>query len=169
QNSINFEMNIFRDHIETLQSIHKERFINLRSFKEFLDFRRLAWPRDIIDVQQRMRYNLSRFSSNYTICFGLIVLYFLLTNPLLLFVLLFVTGGFFCINRLNGQNLHIGSFHLTPSQLYTTLLIIAIPLGFLASPISTVLSIIGASSVIIIGHSILLEPLVTCTFEDGDA
>ncbi|KAG5513165.1 hypothetical protein PMAC_001535 [Pneumocystis sp. 'macacae'] len=112
-------MNIFKDHIRGLQNFQKDRFINLHSFKEFLDFRRLTWPRDIIDVQQRMRCNLSRFSSNYSICFGLIVLYFLLTNPLLLFVLLFTTGGFFGISRLNGQNLHIGSFHLTPSQLYT--------------------------------------------------
>ncbi|QSL66736.1 hypothetical protein MERGE_001122 [Pneumocystis wakefieldiae] len=162
-------MNIFTNYIGSLQSFHKKRFVNLQSFKEFLDFRRLAWPGSIVDVQQRMRYNLSRFSSNYAICFGLIVLYFLLTNPLLLFVLLFVTGGLFGISRLNNQNLHIGSFHLTPSQLYTALLVIAIPLGFIASPISTILSIIGASSIIIISHSILLEPPVACAFEDGDA
>ncbi|KTW28214.1 uncharacterized protein T551_02633 [Pneumocystis jirovecii RU7] len=165
-------MNVFKDHIRSLQNFHNERFINLHSFKEFLDFRRLAWPRDIIDVQQRMRCNLSRFSSNYAICFGLIVLYFLLTNPLLLFVLLFTTGGFFGISRLNGQNLHIGHiFFLVPcfSITFKALLIITIPLGFIASPISTILSIIGASSIIIMSHSILLEPPITCTFEDGDA
>ncbi|CRK11249.1 hypothetical protein BN1708_017117, partial [Verticillium longisporum] len=74
-------------------------------------------------------------------------LYALLTNWLLMFDIIFVVAGMFIIGRLDGRDLEIGTFKATTSQLYTGLLVIAIPLGLLASPFATLLWLIGASGV----------------------
>ncbi|OLL22524.1 Prenylated Rab acceptor 1 [Neolecta irregularis DAH-3] len=114
---------------------------------------------------QRVAYNLSRYSANYAVLFCMLCIYSLLTNWLLLFVILFIGVGMFVINRLNGENLQLGPISITSSQLYTGLICVSVPLGFLASPISTVLWLIGASGVVILGHASLLEPPVESAFE----
>jgi hypothetical protein len=92
--------------------------------------------------------------------------YSLLTNLLLLFVIVFVGAGVFGISKLQGADLEIGPLRLTNSQLYTGLLVVAVPLGFLASPISTILWLIGASSVAVLSHAAFLEKPVETAFEE---
>lgn len=92
--------------------------------------------------------------------------YSLLTNLLLLFVLLFVIGGIFGISKLQGGDLELPFLRLTTSQLYTGLLIVSLPLGFLASPISTLMWLIGASSVTVLSHASFLEKPVETAFEE---
>ncbi|KAK2599008.1 hypothetical protein QQS21_005542 [Conoideocrella luteorostrata] len=127
------------------------RFSNLRPISEFLDFKRLSKPANFSDAQSRINYNLSHFSSNYAVVFAMLSLYALLTNWLLLFDIILVVVGMWFIGRLDGRDLEIGTFRATSSQLYTGLLIVAIPLGLIASPFSTLLWLIGASGVTILG------------------
>jgi PRA1 family protein 1 len=47
---------------------------------------------------------------------------------------------------------------VTQKSLYTGLFVIGIPLLWLASPVSTVFWLVGASGVLIIGHACLIEP-----------
>ncbi|KAI1002519.1 hypothetical protein K3495_g5686 [Podosphaera aphanis] len=47
------------------------------------------------------------------------------------------------IGKLEGRELEIAGFKASSSQLYTGLICVAVPLGFLASPISTILWLIG--------------------------
>ncbi|KAL6895544.1 PRA1 family domain-containing protein [Trichoderma longibrachiatum] len=129
------------------------RFSNLRPISEFFDFKRLSKPANFGEVQSRVNYNLSHFSSNYAVVFLMLSVYALLTNWLLLFDIIFVVSGMFCISKLDGRDLEIGTFRATTSQLWTGLLVISIPIGLISSPFSTLLWLIGASGASILGHA----------------
>jgi PRA1 family protein 1 len=144
------------------------RFSNLRPVSEFFDFKRLAKPANFAEVQSRVNYNLSHFSSNYAVVFAMLSIYALLTNWLLLFDIILVIAGMYLIGRLDGRDLEIGTFRATSSQLYTGLLIIAIPLGLIASPFSTLLWLIGASGVVILGHASFMDKPIDEAFS-GEA
>ncbi|OBR04635.1 Prenylated Rab acceptor 1 [Colletotrichum higginsianum IMI 349063] len=105
------------------------RFANLRPVSEFFDMKRLSKPANFGEVQSRWNYNLSYFSSNYSVVFLMLSIYALLTNWVLLFDIIFVIAGMFLIGKLDGRDLEIGSFKATTSQLWTGLLVISVPLG----------------------------------------
>ena len=142
------------DSLQNIRSISaNERFANLRSLREFLDFRRVSKPSGLGEAQSRISYNLARYSSNYSVIFALLAIYALITNWLLLFVIVLAVGGMLGIGKLAGEDLHVGPVHLTTSQLYTALVCVTVPLGFLASPISTVFWLLGANGVVILGRT----------------
>lgn len=93
-------------------------------------------------------------------------IYTLITNLLLLFDIIFVVGGLWGIGKLKGADLDVGFLRATPSQLYTGLLVIAIPLGFVASPISAVLWLIGATGVTVFGHATFLDKPIESAFSE---
>ncbi|KAI1775563.1 PRA1-domain-containing protein [Hypoxylon cercidicola] len=95
------------------------RFANMRPVSEFLDFKRFSKPANFGEVQSRVNYNLGTFSSNYALVFVLLSIYALITNPLLLFDIVLLIAGLWLLGRLNGQDLIIGTFHATSSQMYT--------------------------------------------------
>lgn len=144
------------------------RFANLKPISEFLDFKRLSKPANFSEVQSRVNYNLGHFSSNYAVVFVMLSIYSLLTNWLLLFVIILVIGGMWGIGKLEGRDLDVGFLRATSSQLYTALLIVAVPLGIFASPISTVLWLIGASGVTILGHASFMDKPIDEAFS-GEA
>ncbi|KAF2876302.1 prenylated rab acceptor 1 [Massariosphaeria phaeospora] len=142
------------------------RFANLRPVSEFFDVKRVSKPANFTEVQSRVNYNLGYFSSNYAVVFVMLSIYSLLTNLTLLFVICLVVGGMYGIGKLQGNDLEIGSWKATTNQLYTTLLVIAIPLGFWASPFSTALWLIGASGVTILGHAAFLDKPIESAFSE---
>jgi hypothetical protein len=144
------------------------RFANLKPISEFLDFKRLSKPANFTEIQSRVNYNLGHFSSNYAVVFCMLSIYSLLTNFLLLFVIVLVVGGMWGIGKLDGRDLDIGVLRATSSQLYTALLVISVPLGILASPISTILWLIGASGVSILGHASFMDKPIDEAFS-GEA
>jgi len=142
------------------------RFSNIRPLGEFFDLKRISKPANFSEVQSRASYNLSYFASNYAVLFVILSIYSLLTNLLLLFVIGIVVGGMWGIGKLAGRDLELGPIRATPSQLYTTLLVVAIPLGFIASPFSTVLWLIGASGVTILGHASFMDKPIENAFSE---
>jgi hypothetical protein len=144
------------------------RFSNLRPVSEFLDLKRLSKPANFTEVQSRVNWNLSHFSSNYAAVFVMLSVYSLITNLTLLFVIVLVFGGMWGIGKLDGNDLVLGTFRATSSQLYTTLLVIAIPVGFFASPLTTILWLIGASGVTILGHASFMDKPIDEAFS-GEA
>lgn len=144
------------------------RFANLKPISEFLDLKRLSKPSNFSEVQSRVNYNLGHFSSNYAVVFVMLSIYSLLTNWLLLFVIILVVGGMWGIGKLQGQDLDVGFVRATSSQLYTALLIVAVPLGIFASPISTILWLIGATGVSILGHASFMDKPIDEAFS-GEA
>ncbi|KAI0817998.1 prenylated rab acceptor 1 [Xylaria sp. FL0064] len=144
------------------------RFASMKPIGEFLDFKRLSKPANFAEVQSRVNYNLSTFSSNYAVVFVLLSIYALITNPLLLFDIILLAGGLWVLGRLNGQDITIGTFTATSSQLYTGLLCTCGFLFIIASPFSTVLWLIGASGVVILGHAAFLDKPIDEAFS-GEA
>ena len=142
------------------------RFANLRPVSEFLDVKRFSKPAHFGEAQSRVNYNLSYFSSNYAVVFVMLSIYSLLTNFLLLFVIILVTGGLYGIGKLEGRDLELGVARLNTSQLYTGLLVVAVPLGIWASPISTVLWLIGATGVTVFGHAALMDKPIENAFSE---
>lgn len=140
------------------------RFANLKPISEFLDIKRLSKPANFGEVQTRVNYNLSYFSSNYAVVFVMLSIYSLITNFWLLFDIIFVVGGMWGIGKLGGADLVLGTFRATSSQLYTGLLCIAVPIGFFSSPFATILWLIGATGVSILGHASLMDRPIESSF-----
>lgn len=134
--------------------------------QEFFDFRRVSKPANFGEAQSRIGFNLNYFSANYIAIVLLLSVYALLTNLLLLFVTIFMIGGVFGINRLGGQDLVLPFGRYNTSQLYTGLLIVSVPLGFLASPISTMMWLIGSSGFTVFSHAALMEKPIETVFEE---
>lgn len=145
-----------------------QRFSNLRPLREFFDIQRFSKPANFAETQSRVNYNLSYFSSNYFALFLVLAIYALLNNFWLLFDIIFVVGGSWLISKLEGHDLEFGNQRFTTTQLYTGMYIIAIPIGLYASTLSTILWLIGASGVTIIGHAALLEKPIDEAFS-GEA
>ena len=142
------------------------RFANLKPVSEFFDFKRLSKPQNFGEVQSRVNYNLSYFSSNYAVVFVMLSIYSLLTNKLLLFVIGLVIGGMYGIGKLGGRDLEVGPIRATASQLYTALLVVAVPLGIFASPFTTVLWLIGATGVTVLGHASFMDKPIESAFSE---
>ncbi|KIW01329.1 uncharacterized protein PV09_07104 [Verruconis gallopava] len=143
-----------------------QRFANLKPISEFLDLRRLSKPANFGEAQSRMNYNLGYFSSNYSVVFIMFFIYSLITNLTLLFVIFLVVGGMWGIGKLQGQDLTIGTFTATTSQLYTGLMVVSVPLLIFSGPISTMLWLIGASGVTILGHAALMDKPIESAFSE---
>ena len=142
------------------------RFSNLKPISEFLDLKRLSKPANATDVQSRINYNLSYFSSNYAVVFVMLSIYSLLTNFTLLFFIFLVVGGMWGIGKLGGADLDIGVVKATSSQLYTVLLCLSVPLFFWASPFQTALWLVGATGVTILGHASFMEKPIENAFSE---
>jgi hypothetical protein len=144
------------------------RFSNLRPISEFFDFKRISKPSGFGEMQSRINYNLGHFSSNYAIIFVLLCIYALLTNSSLLFDIIFVVAGMWFIGRLDGRDLEIGSHRFSTLQLYTALWAVAIIIGLMSSMFATVLWLIGANGVVILGHAAFMDKPIDEAFS-GEA
>ncbi|KAF2499307.1 prenylated rab acceptor PRA1 [Lophium mytilinum] len=142
------------------------RFANLKPVSEFFDVKRISKPANFAEAQSRVNYNLGYFSSNYAVVLVMLVIYSLLTNKTLLFVIALTIGGMYGIGKLGGNDLEIGTFRATTSQLYTALLVICVPLGIYASPFATFLWLIGASGVTILGHATFMDKPIESAFSE---
>lgn len=142
------------------------RFANLKPVSEFFDIKRISKPQNFGEVQNRVNYNLGYFSSNYAVLFVMLSIYTLLTNFLLTFVIFLVIGGMYGIGKLQGRDLDVGFFRATTTQLYTGLVVVAVPLAIIANPFSAALWLIGASGVTILGHAAFLEKPIESAFSE---
>lgn len=142
------------------------RFSNIKPVSDFLDIKRISKPANFSEAQNRVNFNLSYFSSNYIIVFVMLSIYSLLTNLLLFFDILLVIGGMWGIGKLQGRDLDLGFARATVSQLYTALICIAVPIGFIANPLSAALWLIGASGVSILGHAAFMDKPIESAFSE---
>jgi len=143
---------------DTIKSFRETRLSALRSPTEFFDHHRLSRPADMNQATTRISYNTRYFSGNYGFIIAILSVYAMLTNPLLLIAIGFLVGGFAAINRFAPEPMQVGDQVITQKSLYIGLFVIGIPLLYLASPISTLFWIAGASGFVIIGHASLMEP-----------
>lgn len=145
--------------------LRRKKFAGARPIQEFLDFRRISRPESFGALQSRIFFNLSRFSVNYLCIIGILSVYALLTNWLLLLVVAIAAAGLLLISRLEGRNFQMGPIDIPSNNLYIGLLVITVPLAFVASPLSTIFWIIGASFVSIGLHASFLDRPVQSHYE----
>ncbi|CCF59753.1 hypothetical protein KAFR_0H03430 [Kazachstania africana CBS 2517] len=161
-----FASNLTVDNIKAQAQSLQSRLSSLRPPQEFFNVKNISKPPNFSELQARVSYNLRYYSSNYGLIIGCLSIYTLLTNLLLLFVMIFVSLGYIGISKLQGQDLTTPFGVFKTSQLYTALLCIAVPLGFLASPISTLLWLIGASVITVFSHASFMEKPIETVFEE---
>ena len=133
------------------------RFSNPRPISEFLDVKSVNKPENLAKMQSRVNYNLRRFSGNYVVVFTMLCIYSLLTNVWLLFDIIFVVAGMCVIEKLDGRNLEFDQQHFSTAQLYTGLYVIAVPIALISGVFGTVMWLISASGLVIVGHASLLN------------
>lgn len=143
-----------------------QRFSNLKPLSEFFALQRLSKPASMGEAQARISYNLGYFSSNYSVVFVMFFIYSLITNLTLLFVIFLMVGGMWGIGKLGGQDLTIGTFTATTGQLYTGLWVVSIPLLIWSGPFATMLWLIGASGVTILGHAAFMDKPIESAFSE---
>ncbi len=144
------------------------RFSNLRPISEFLDIKRVSKPANFGEMQSRVNYNLGHFSSNYAAVFSMLCIYSLITNAWLLFDIIFVVLGMYLIGKLDGREFEFGQHRFSTMQLYTGLYVIAVPIAFISGVFGTMMWLIGASGVVILGHASLLDKPIDEAFS-GEA
>jgi len=153
---------------DVLKSFKETRLNGFRSPMEFFDFNRLSRPADFATAVSRISYNTRYFSGNYLLIILILAVYAILNNLWLLGALLFLVGGFSLINKYGADPLQFGERTLTQSSLYTGLFVIGIPLLLWASPLGTFFWLVGASSIIILGHASVMEPGVESEYAQVD-
>jgi len=143
---------------DAIKKIKETRLSALRPPTEFFDFHRISRPADVNQAVSRISYNTRYFSANYMLIIAILAVYAILTSPLLLFSLAFLTGGFAAINKFAPDPVQVGDHVITQKTLYTALFVIGIPLLWLSSPFLTFFWLVGASSCLILGHACVIEP-----------
>jgi len=143
---------------DTLKSFRETRLSALRPPSEFFDHQRISRPADLNQATSRISYNTKYFSGNYGLIIAILAVYALITSPLLLLSLGFLVGGFAAINRFAPEPVQVGDHVVTQKSLYTGLFIIGLPLLWWSSPVRAFFWLVGASSVIILGHATMIEP-----------
>jgi len=143
---------------EAAKSIRETRLSGLRPVTEFFDFHRISRPADFNQATSRVSYNTRYFSGNYLLIVAMLAVYALITDRLLLVSLVFLVGGFALINKYAPEATQVGDHTVTQKHLYTTLFVIGIPMLWWAGPFGTFFWLIGASSILILGHASVLEP-----------
>lgn len=161
-----FSQNLSVDGIKSQVQSLQSKIGSLRTPQEFFNIKNISKPTNFGDLQSRVAYNLRYYASNYALIIGMLSIYTLLTNLLLLFVIALVLVGLTGINKLNGEDLVLPFGVLKTSQLYTALICIAVPLGFIASPISTLLWLIGASCISVFTHASFMEKPIETVFQE---
>ncbi|CCK71628.1 Yip3p KNAG_0H02140 [Huiozyma naganishii CBS 8797] len=161
-----FTENLSLEGVKSQLQAARSKLASLRPPQEFFNLRAVSKPANMSEIQQRVSYNLGYYSSNYALVVAMLSLYTLFTNLLLLSVIVFVFVGVWGIGKLQGQELTTPFGVFQPTQLYTALLCVAVPLGFFASPISAMLWLVGASSVTIFAHASLMEKPIETVFEE---
>jgi len=143
---------------DAVKSIKETRLSGLRPVSEFFDYQRVSRPADVNQATSRISYNTRYFSGNYLLIVAILAVYALITDRLLLISLVFLVGGFTLINRFAPEATQVGEHTITQKHLYTGLFAIGIPMLWWAGPFGAFFWLIGASSVLILGHASLLEP-----------
>ncbi|WFD32172.1 Prenylated Rab acceptor 1 [Malassezia sp. CBS 17886] len=149
---------------EQIKNFRETRLATVRPLSEFLDWRRLGWPRDTNEAIQRITYNTRHFSGNYAVVIAMLTVYGLLTDVYLLIAIVVLVGGFAAINRFAPEPMQVGNHMVTQKSLYSALLIISLVLLWFAQPFALIFWLVGASAVLILGHAALTEPPVSSEY-----
>ncbi|OWF46811.1 Prenylated Rab acceptor protein 1 [Mizuhopecten yessoensis] len=126
----------------------------IKPWGEFISTSKFKVPKSITPVPKRIVKNIEHFQSNYLFVFLGLVLFCVLTSPLLLVAIAACLGACYIINIKNQEKkLSIMGKELSVSQQYGAVGLCSFPLFWLAGAGSAVFWIIGASFFVIMLHA----------------
>jgi len=126
----------------------------VRPWTEFLNTKRFAAPKSLAPVPKRLMKNIDTFQGNYLFVFCGLVVFCILTSPMLLVALAACLGACYMINvRAETSKMAIMGKEVTVAQQYGAVGVLSFPLFWLAGAGSAVFWIIGASFFVIMLHA----------------
>jgi len=127
---------------------------NVRPWSTFVNTNKFTLPHSPALISQRLVRNIDHFQSNYLCVFIVLVLYCLITSPLLLIAVAASLGACYIIKIRNEQNrIHILGHEVNLAQQYALVGLCSFPLFLLAGAGSAIFWIIGASFFLIMLHA----------------
>ncbi|XP_054707331.1 prenylated Rab acceptor protein 1-like isoform X2 [Uloborus diversus] len=140
---------------------------NIRPWGQFLDFKMFHLPPSFPKCTSRVVRNIEYFQSNYIIVFIGLIVYCLLTSPLLLIAIAALLGACYIVKiRSEAKEISLLGHKLTLAHQYSLVSIAAFPLFYLAGAGQVVFWILGASFFLIMLHATLYD--YERTSEDAD-
>ncbi|CAL1266473.1 unnamed protein product [Larinioides sclopetarius] len=130
----------------------------IRPWSQFLDVKMFHLPASFPKCTARVVKNIEYFQSNYIIVFIGLIVYCILTSPLLLIAIAALLGSCYII-KLKNETRDISLFgqKLTVAHQYALVSIFAFPLFYLAGAGQVVFWILGASFFFIMLHATLYQ------------
>lgn len=131
----------------------------IQPWSQFLSTSRFTKPTSVAVAGTRVVKNIEHFQTNYLFVFIILLIYCIMTSPLLIIFLAALFGAFYWINVKNqSRKLKIGSYELTLAQQYGAVALLSFPLFFIAGAGSAVFWVIGASFFLIMLHAVFYNP-----------
>jgi hypothetical protein len=133
----------------------------IRTWAEFADQKSFAAPATIQEWSKRLIRNVDYYQANYTIGFLILMLYCILTSPLLLIALSVSATGSYVVSKHEGQPLIIGGKEIPAKYRYALVGLIATPLLFIAGAGAALFWTLGVTATLIGGHASLRQAAET--------
>ncbi|XP_075897290.1 prenylated Rab acceptor protein 1 [Nelusetta ayraudi] len=143
-------------------SIAKEwidrRRLSIRPWASFVDQRKFSKPRNFGVMCQRVVKNVEIFNSNYTFIFLGLILYCIVSSPMLLIALAVYVGAFYIIHlkSLESKLVVMGKELTVPHQM-SLAGAVSLPVFWLAGAGAAVFWVLGATLVVIGTHAAFRE------------
>ncbi|XP_072317397.1 prenylated Rab acceptor protein 1 [Eucyclogobius newberryi] len=135
-----------------------KRRVSIRPWASFVDQRKFSKPRNFGELCQRVVKNVGVYNSNYTFIFMGLILYCIISSPMLLIALAVFAGAFYIIHlkSLEKKLVVMGKELAVPHQM-SLAGAVALPVFWLAGAGAAVFWILGATLFVIGSHAAFRE------------
>ncbi|XP_069796189.1 prenylated Rab acceptor protein 1 isoform X1 [Narcine bancroftii] len=132
----------------------ERRHLTIRPWANFVDQKRFSRPQNLGEMCKRLVHNIEYFQSNYIFVFLGLIVYCVVTSPMLLVALAVFFGACYIVHlRASQSRLVLFGRELSPAHQYGVSGAVAFPFFWLAGAGSAVFWVLGATLVIIGGHA----------------
>lgn len=125
----------------------------IRPWSEFADQKAFAAPVSMQEWTKRLLKNIEHYQANYIITFMLLMVYCILTSPLLLIALAVSATGSYVVSKHEGQQLVIAGKPVPAQLRYALVGLISFPLLFIAGVGAALFWTLGVTATLIGGHA----------------
>jgi len=138
----------------SLKQLYQLQWQKMQSWGSFMDTNRMKTPTSTMQWSRRLLKNLEHYHSNYLSVFLILVIYCILTSPLLLLAMAAALGACYIVTLRNAETpMKVFGYKLALGQQYLAISCLSFPLFYLAGAGSAVFWVIGASFFVIGLHA----------------
>lgn len=126
----------------------------MASWTEFVNSNRFRKPTGVKQWTSRAVKNIQHYQTNYFCVFTILIVYCILTSPLLLIAIATLIGGCYAIKVKNQEsNIKVMGHEITHAQQYGVVALLSIPLFVISGATSVVFWVLGCSFFLIGLHA----------------